>query len=104
MHIHVCILLKPFCVTSSSSSVLQEPSVKRHLAYSKHSAASMNFAAMDLQKEGIFVQDILEFDNEFGVYRLQGSNHIREAATLVLNLMHAGIFALPMRSGFRHNK
>ena len=64
----------------------------------------MNLAAMDLQKKEIFVQNILEFDNEFGVYRLQGSNHIRKAATLFLNLLHAGIFVIPMRSGFRRNK
>ena len=50
------------------------------------------------------MQKILEFDNEFGVYRLQGSNHFREAATLVLHLLHVGILGLPMRSGFRHNK
>ena len=99
MHMHVCILLKPFCLNSISSSVLKAPAVKRHLAYSKHFASSVNLADMDEQLEHVFVQVNPELVDEFGVYHLEGSHHCLTAETLVTPLLHMGILGLPIRSG-----
>ena len=104
MHKHVCILLKPFCVTSSSSSVLRVPSLKQHLAYWKLSAACMTFADVIPRKQEIAVEQIPMFADVFVVYRLQVSQNFGTAAELVLHLLHEGILGLPIRRGFINNK
>ena len=104
MHKHVCILLKPFCVTSSSSSVLRVPSLKQHLAYWKLSAACMTSAYVIPQKKRIAIEQIPMFADMFVVYGLQVSQNFDTAAELILHLLHEGILGLPICGGFIHSK